>query len=195
MATGTAESSHLDPQSQGEELTGNYMRLLKLQSPPPVTRLLWQSHTSSSFPGSATNCGPGIQTHELWGHSYSNLIRETSLSVSYSASTWGFLLWVPVPSCDVIPSHLACGSGAFPLQVPYSGLVNNPTNQPYALWWGNSWWPWQWANVKPNLKTSPEAGKWENRSFKGCHSNRGQGSKALHFCTFVLFCFIGLRDW
>lgn len=46
MAEAVAETLHLEPLAGENTLTGNDMGFLKLQSPPPVTSLLQQGHTS-----------------------------------------------------------------------------------------------------------------------------------------------------
>jgi hypothetical protein len=55
-AEALAESLHLICNlERGSD--GAWLGLLKPQSPPPVTHLLQQGHTSQSFPNSSTNLG------------------------------------------------------------------------------------------------------------------------------------------
>lgn len=94
--------------------TGPDKSSLKAQSPPPVTHLLRQGHTSYTFPNSFTNGGSSIQTCEPMGVM---LMQTTTLFTgnpsSPAPSTWLQLFF----KCWMINSNTA--------SMPFPGWSHN----------------------------------------------------------------------
>lgn len=108
--------------------TGPDEGLLKAQSPPPVTHLLRQGHTSYTFPNSSTNGGSSIQTCEPMGF----MLTQTTTPFTQNPSSPAPSTWLhPFFKCWLINSDNA--------SMPFPGWSHNYR---LAAGWTQAWSPW-----------------------------------------------------